>query len=253
MLQAHYLPHVLAARERMHSDPRLRALLDGGLDERELLAFLLQFSALGFRMVEGVERWIRRAGRACARLGRRELGERICADAEGEAGHEQLMLDDFEALTALWRHRYPEARVPLEELRTQPSPAAIERYAELHEWTIASPRPWAQLAIEFEIETMSTVVGPPLVRRCHAALGEDVTRGLSFVRTHVELDVDHSRDGAETIEALLRAEPELGPPMARVGAEALHSYLDFLGECVELGRGLARRGARARSSATLAA
>jgi len=235
-LARHYLthPYVIAARERMHRDPGIQRLLSGRLDAAELTGFLLQFSALGVRMVENVDVWMSEAGRACVRAGREALGHSIAGRAGDEAGHDQMLLEDLCVLEPLWCQRFGRD-LDVDALLCQPPPRAVHCYRELHERVIAGASPWAQIGIEFEIEAMSTVIGPPLISRCRDLLGDDIMQAMSFVRAHVELDQDHTEVNAERLEALLAEDPSLADAIARAGAEALEHYLDFLGCCVELG------------------
>ncbi|NVB43014.1 hypothetical protein G6O69_34650 [Pseudenhygromyxa sp. WMMC2535] len=235
-LYMHYLtnPHVFATRVRTTEGPWIRALLDGELGPEAVLGFLIQFCALGVRMVEGVDGWMVRAGQACVRLGRRELGESIIERAAEEAGHDSMLVEDLFELAPLWRERAGH-QISAENLLSQPPPRSVLRYAEIHEEVIASAAPWAQLGIEYEIETMSTVVGPPLIQRCREDLGDEIMQGLSFVRAHVELDDEHTLTNAARIDELLAREPALGRDIARAGAAALDAYLEFLSTCVELG------------------
>ena len=63
------------------------------------------------------------------------------------------------------------------------------------------------------------------------------------IREHVELDQVHTADGMEHIDSFVAAHPEAAEGIAREGAAALGIYLDFLGECIDYGRALAKRSA----------
>ena len=51
----------------------------------------------------------------------------------------------------------------------RPATPAMRRYIELHESVIASPAPWAQVAIEYEVEGLSLRLLPPLFEQFYAS------------------------------------------------------------------------------------
>ncbi len=199
-----------------------------------VLAFLIQFSARGVRMTEPVESWIRRAGERCLELGFTRMGKALVEHAKHEAGHHQMMLDDLALLLPRWEQLgYPGLAV--DGLVAQEPTEAMDRYVAIHEDTIASDLPFAQIAIETEVERMSTVLGPALLDACRAALGEDVLASMSFIADHTALDVGHTAMNEAELDRLLAEHPQYGEPLAGVGSRALDIYLDFLGDCVESG------------------
>ncbi len=240
-LESTYLSIVRETRERITRDDEIAWLLSDRSSEIEVLGFLLHFCGLGVKMVEPVEGWILRAGQACERKGYVELGEQLQRAAGGEAGHHTMMLADLEVAASLWNARYAPPVAPADILGMPPTDA-IERYIEIHESNIAGEHPYCQLGIEHEIETMSLILGPPLMTTL-----KRVVRGadgaISFIREHVELDVTHTADGIQHIVAFSSAHPEALERIAHAGSRALGIYLDFLGECIDLGRALARRSA----------
>lgn len=243
-LRQHYLPHVEQARERITTDPRIGSILDPEIDPLRVLAFLIQFSALGVQMTEPVEGWIRRAGERCQQLGLKQLGRALVSHAKHEAGHHELMIADLKLACERWAALGRPALDP-QALLDQPPTDAMKRYVTIHEDTIASARPFAQIAIETEIERMSTVLGPALIEGCRQVLGETVLAAMSFIGEHTELDVGHTAMNEAELDKLLATQPELGEPLAQVGRQALHIYLDFLGDCVDAGdRLLARTTSR---------
>lgn len=241
-----YLPHVAEARARLVSDDRFGRLLRPGVDPLELMGFLLHYDAFGVDMTEPVEGWIRRAGERCSELGYTQLGKALIAHARHEAGHQQMMIDDCALLCRRWNEVNVPAVSP-ETLRSTPRPAAVTRYHEIHEDTIGSDHPFGQLAIETEVEGLSTVLGPPLVRACKEVLGPEILDQMSFITEHVALDVGHTAMNLAELEKLLAAHPEHGEPLGRIGSEALMIYLDFLAECAARGSELAQRAREARA------
>ena len=55
----------------------------------------------------------------------------------------------------------------------------------MHEDVIASEAPYAQIAIEYEIEMLSVRYGPGFVAQCARRLPRALLSGLSFIREHV--------------------------------------------------------------------
>jgi hypothetical protein len=238
-----YLPHASSTRQRITRDVKLSPLVAPGAAPGRVLAFLVQFSARGVQMTEPVEGWIRRAGQRCQELGLTRLGRTLVEHAKHEAGHHELMLEDLALLRERWAHMgYGE--LDTARLLAQAPTSAMKRYVAIHEDTIASDMPFGQIAIETEVERMSTVLGPALIEACRAALGEEVLSAMSFIRDHTELDVGHTAMNEAELDRLLADHPELGEPLARIGGEALSIYLDFLGECVDAGDALLEQAVR---------
>lgn len=202
-----------------------------------VLAFLIQFSARGVRMTEPVEDWIRRAGQRCHEVGFERLGRTLVEHAKHEAGHHELMLEDLRLLRKRWS-QMGLGELDAAALLAQAPTAAMKRYVAIHEDTIASALPFGQIAIETEVERMSTVLGPALLDACRAALGEEVLASMSFIGEHAALDVGHTAMNEAELDRLLAEHPQLGEPLARIGSEALGIYLDFLGDCVDGGDAL---------------
>lgn len=242
-LQAHYAPHIERARERITTDRGLAPLLDPQTDPDRVLAFLIQFSALGVQMTEPVERWIKGAGQRCQELGLKRLGRALVEHAKHEAGHHQMMIDDLGLLCDRWVSTgRPE--LDARALLAQPQTPAMKRYVEIHEDTIRGDHPYGQIAIELEIERMSTVLGPALLDACRRVLGADILSEMSFISEHSELDVGHTAMNEAELDRFLAERPEVGPALAELGGRALHIYLDFLDECVEAGDQLLARNLR---------
>lgn len=235
-----YAPFLTEARSRVRADDKFASLLVEGVRPAELLGFLLYFNAFGVDMTEPVEGWIRRAGEMCVAKGYEALGRALIAHARHEAGHHQMMIDDLEVLCRRWNEQY-ELKVDPEELRATPRPTSVQQYRDIHEDTIASASPFGQLAIETEVEGLSVVLGPLLLDACKRVLGPDVVQQMSFIADHTALDVGHTAMNLGQLEKLLEEHPEHAQILGRIGSEALHIYLNFLGDCVDRGRELAQR------------
>lgn len=239
-----YEPALAEARSLLGSHEALRELLAPECSPELFHLWMIRFSGHGVRMTERVSEWIGAAGRRCTLTGMPELGRNLCAHARAEAGHEVMMMDDARVLVDKWNRS---ARLPLdaEELITAPPLESARRYAALHDEVIAGDRPYGQVAIEFEIERMSVVIGPQFLEQCHRLLG---STGSTFIAEHVELDQGHTafneRQLADVIEA--GADVEF---LVATGVRAIETYVSFMEECLVL----ARRDLELERSATGAA
>jgi hypothetical protein len=109
---------------------------------------------------------------------------------------------------------------------------------QVHEDVIVGSAPYAQIAIEYEIERLSVTYGPGFIARCVADLGPDVKSCLSFVQDHVELDVGHTKFNARKLDQFLRQRPEALDDLEAAGSEALAAYDQFLGDALALALGM---------------
>ena len=157
--------------------------------------------------------------------------------ARHEAGHHTLMIDDLRLLVPRWNHNHA-LQLDVEQLLALPATDAMRRYDAIHEDTINSTTPYGQIAIEYEVEGMSVVLGPALMQACSRALGPEILAEMSFIRDHAALDIGHTAMNEAELEKFLAINPADAELLAQIGGEALNIYLDFLAECVNLGREL---------------
>jgi hypothetical protein len=220
------------ARERFETSPGLNAIRSTN-DPRFLEAFLLYFCAIGAQMTEPVERWIRRAAGRCAALGLSELAQALTRHARAEAGHHLMMIADLEALACHWNLRHTPPVDADELLRLTPTYGA-SRYCLVHEENIAGNTPYAQVAIEYEIEQLPLRYGGLFVARCLEIFGPEILPSLSFVTAHIDLDIGHTEFNAQELAKLIDRNPESLPALAAAGNAALNAYAQFLTDCVDL-------------------
>jgi len=239
-----YAGQMARNHELVAEHPAVRALLDPAIEPRLLHRFLIEYCALGVQMTEPVEGWIRRAGERCKAVGLTQLGDNLSKHAAHEAGHERMFIDDTKKLTALFNARYGEA-LDAQVLLGQAPTASMRQYIQLHEETIASEAPFAQVAIEFEIEGLSVSIGPSLLNQFERVLGAGVVECCSFLTEHVALDVGHTALNQKMLERLLVARPEALPVLVGTGKNALDAYLGFLGDCIERARAWVGQGPQA--------
>jgi hypothetical protein len=220
------------ARERFEVSPGINAIRSNN-DPRFLEAFLLYFCAIGAQMTEPVESWIRRAASRCAAIGLTDLAEALTRHAKAEAGHHLMMIADLRSLVCHWNSRYAPQVDADELLRTIPS-FGTHRYCLVHEENIAGDTPYAQIAIEYEIEQLPLRYGGLFVSRCLEIFGPEILPSLSFVTEHIDLDIGHTQFNAQQLSKLIDMVPESLPALVAAGSAALDAYAQFLTDCVEL-------------------
>jgi len=223
------------ARRRFSESTVVRVFLDEKASPDRLLAFLLHFCALGVAMTESVEGWIRRAGERCVSLGHVRLGRALIDHARHESGHDGLMRADTFTLAALWNRRAGAKPADPGTLLSNNTSPGVRHYRELHERTIAGPAPYAQIAIEYEIERLSVIYGGQLVHNCIQRIGPDVFSALSFVHEHIALDQGHTNFNRNRLSEFLSEHPSAFVSLVTSGAAALDSYGEYLRDCLRLG------------------
>ncbi|HZH76713.1 MAG TPA: hypothetical protein VEY88_11810 [Archangium sp.] len=228
-----YEPHTLLARSRLDNDPALCRLLDPGIDPMLLERFLIEWMARAAYMTEPVDGWIRRTGERCIELGMERMGEQLITHAKSETGHHVMTLDDARALVSHWNMHYA-PRLDLEQLLAQPPTESQRHYRALHDATIEGPFPVGQIAIEREVGFLAVYFGPRLMRQVERILGKEVADTLTFLAEHVAVDVGHTLLNEKMLEEALTRSPEHAQAYAKAGAQALTSYIRFLGDCLHL-------------------
>ncbi len=184
-------------------------------------------------MTEPVEGWIRRAGERCVEVGLQDVGRSLIMHARHEAGHHLMMIKDAEHLVERWNAKHPD-KLDAAHMIAGASLRSVKDYVKLHEDTIASDMPFGQVAIEFEIESLSTTLLSELVDNCKRVLGMEIVGGLSFLEEHVEIDVGHTQLNQKIMGRLLTARPESAEALGRTGSLALDIYGSFLNECLAI-------------------
>jgi hypothetical protein len=239
--------HLLApARERFAASPGLK-VIQSSLDAVFLESFLMHFCAMGLRMTEPVEGWIRRAAERCTALGLSELAWSLIQHAQSEAGHHLMMIADVRSLAARWNARHKPSVDADELLNRAPSPGVL-RYCQVHEENIAGDTPYAQIAIEYEIEMLPVRYGELFIARCIEVLGIEILPCLSFVTEHIDLDVGHTKFNARALAKLINLSPRSVSALVTAGTAALDAYAQFLSDCAQLAERHARQAHRFTNS-----
>lgn len=227
-----YEHRIAPARSLIAEHTVLKKLLSPAISPSVLERFLIEYCSLGVQITRPVESWIARAGGRCRDLGFSALGDSLCAHAKHEAGHELMFVADTHKLVAHWNERY-QPKLDASALISRPATHAMRHYIALHEDCIASDYPFAQLAIELEIEQLSVTVLPALLAQFRRVLGDDIMSSLSFLASHAELDVGHTQLNSRMVNELLRARPDTAAELGRVGSFAMFIYMRFFEECLQ--------------------
>jgi hypothetical protein len=227
-----YNRDLATVRERFDSNPALIALRSNN-DPRLLELFLLYFCGIGAQMTQPVEGWIRRAASRCAELGFAALAKALDQHAQAEAGHHLMMIADLHSLANHWNSRHTRS-IDADALLNQAPSEGARSYCEVHERNIDSTTPFAQIAIEYEIEQLPLRYGSVFLARCFEALGPEILPSLSFVSAHIELDVGHTHFNERELANLIDSTPESLPALVAAGTAALDAYAEFLSDCVAL-------------------
>jgi hypothetical protein len=220
------------ARERFAESFGVRALQSNS-DAVFCELFLMYFCALGVHMTRPVEDWIRRAAARCTSMGFSQLGRALSLHAAAEADHHLLMIADLRSLAARWNARRAPSVDADAFLGQSPSPGVV-KYCQLHEENIASETPFAQVAIEYEIEMLPLRYGDVVVGRCIELLGTNILSCLSFITKHIVLDSAHTDLNASMLADVIECSPWSLSTLTAAGSSALDAYTSFLRDCVRL-------------------
>jgi hypothetical protein len=162
-----------------------------------------------------------------------QLAHALNGHAQAEAGHHLLMIADVGSLAARWNARRKPS-VEARKLLNQPPTPGVLHYCKVHEDNIAGDTPYAQIAIEYEVEMLPLRYGELLLTRCVEMLGADILPCLSFVTQHIYWDAGHTNFNARVIAKLIDLDPSSMSALVSAGTAALHAYAQFLGDCTEL-------------------
>ncbi len=247
-IQELYEPRIARARELISSAPIATKLLAQDIDARVLERFLIEYCSLGVQITEPVEGWIARSGQRCVEMGLSKIGSALASHAEHEANHHLMFIEDTKQLVARWNARN-EPALDAEALIARKPTRAMQHYIQLHEDTIVSATPFAQVAIELEIERLSVVLLPALLAQFRRVLGAEVVESLSFLGEHALIDVGHTHLNTRMMNNVLAQRPDSAGDLARIGAEALFIYMAIFEEC--FGLAVAACQSAPRTAATL--
>lgn len=235
----HYGPLVEPTRHEADAHPGLRALLGDELDASAQLGFLIEFCALGVRMLRPVETSLRRGAVTYAEAGFDSLASDMTRLANDAASRRLRVIDDLVLLAALWTER-GDGALDLGALVRRPPPSAALRHAALREQAANDPLSFAILGVELELAEFSSRHVYPLLRACERKLGATVLERTSYLQARCEHAGLRADDLLERLDDLLRAVPELAEPIAAAGIAAANAQLQVFAACVNRGQRLAR-------------
>jgi len=202
-------------------------------DPRRLLMFWLNFSSFGVANTEFVEDWIRRAGQRTCELGYEALGDKLIKHAVHEKNHHLMMVKDTHGLVSLWNQDYAPPYLSAEKLLARKPLASSLAYQKLHEDCIQSEFPFAQIAIEYEIERLAVSHGHIWTKNVLSALGEGIASNLTFIFDHVEIDQAHTVYNRSALNEFVGQYPETVEKLIETGSLALNIFGTFLNDCYE--------------------
>ncbi|HEV3145014.1 MAG TPA: hypothetical protein VGZ47_14075 [Gemmataceae bacterium] len=223
-----------APRRQFDANPGLARILVEEATVEFVELFLVHFCALGVRMTEFVESWIRRAGNRCEEIGLVPLGRALRKHAIAESGHHLMMIRDVDWLVERWNSRHTDDPLDGEALQAIQVTPGVQRYIDVHESNIVGPTPYAQVAIEYEIEMLPLRHGQRFVQKCIAVCGPEIIKGLSFLTEHIEIDVSHTKFNGLQLGKVLEEDPNRLPVLVQAGSAALQAYAEFLQDCLAL-------------------
>ena len=231
-----YERRLAPARERFDGGAFAREVASGVMSPEGLEVFLMWFTALGQHMTRPVAGWHRRAGERCQALGHRELGQELVEHAEHADGQDRMLREDARNLVKRWNDRRGEMPIETGRLLAARPTAGVRRFAELQERVIDGPAPWGQIAIDHEMERLSTTWSGTFLRTCLHTLGPEIRDCLSFLDDQDQPEAGEERANADQLDRLLRERPEALEDVSRAGADALDACGVYLDDCLRLTR-----------------
>ena len=200
-------------------------------DSRKFLIFWINFSSLGIKMTELVEDWIRRAGLKTEALGYIALGKKLIKHAVHEKNHHFMMIKDSHKLVNIWNQNYAPPYIDVQKLLSRKLKKSVLDYQQLHEDCINGDFPFSQIAIEYEIENLSTVHGPVVTANAISIFGETIKSCLTFIFDHVAIDQAHTVYNQKALKEFLDEYPESLESLIKTGSLALEIYGNFMRDC----------------------
>lgn len=226
------------AREAFAARPVVKELFFSEVDQQLMKLFMISWSALSSGLTGPIPEYLKRAGDNCAAKGETDMAAFFMLHTEEEDGHDEWGKDDTRKLVQQWNLDNPGYTLDAEELLKANMSPAVKRYHKLHEEVIDGPSPWGELAIDVEIELITTQYGPLLLQGCVKSMGEESLDNVSFLREHVRFDVGHTETNFDAIHGLIMRRPDYTDALVDTGFKALVSYADFLDDCMAMAKSM---------------
>lgn len=225
-----YEKRMIEQRNRFAANTSFKQIIES-TDEKQIIAFFIFFSGLGVEMTKPVESWIKRAGQACVAKGFTQVGNLLVKHSVEEASHHLMLIKDLDVLTTLWNQK---CKLPVNKdaILNDTDTQGVNDYKTVHEDTIKNA-PWGQVAIEYEIENLSLVYGTRLVEKYQKTVNKTSSKGITFLKDHVKLDVGHTEFNRNLISTVLKEIPNSLETLVKSGTQALEAYCQFSNDCFE--------------------
>ncbi|MEL7370281.1 MAG: iron-containing redox enzyme family protein, partial [Myxococcota bacterium] len=169
----------------------------------------------------------RRAGIKTQQIGMTDVGRRLQVHAKSEAGHHLMLIEDTKVMVERYNQTFG-GNLDAKTLMDRPLLESTQAYIDLHERVISSSAPYLQVAIEFEIESLSVSVGAFVIEQYKRLLGAAHLDQISFLTEHVEIDVGHTAFNQKLLQRLLAERPSALPAAIETGTSVLRIYGAFL-------------------------
>lgn len=231
LLHSTYAPQVQPFRLAL-SENNVWRFLDKP-DPPVLQLFLIEYCALGVAMTEPVGRWRRRAGQRCQQLGLGDIGEFLLAHADEEKDHHMAFIKDTQWLVNHWNTTH-DRQLDAEALLAQPLPPGVLAYRSLHESIVDGDAPYCQLAIEFEIDRLSTTYGAAALPKIVSVFGGETIKGLQFLDNRVRQGAWHTSRVERVLNDVLEQVPASLTALTKTAGLALKAYGQYLTDCLAL-------------------
>ena len=227
------MPKLLPEYEHQLVDARVKfanliSKLTAKTQSQNLAFFLVNQCALGTTMMTDNESCTQQAGLRCQQLGYPNIGETLINQAKHQAKHLQLITKDFHALINWLNQKYKlniNADKYLKKLTITPS---VKKYCALNEVNAHNETPYCQMAINYEVERLSTVHGFTLVNLCILKLGPSALKQLSLIRHLTKHNPKQSQSSKHQMQQLLDKCPQALTKLVATANATLQAYAEFI-------------------------
>ncbi|MFK0733946.1 MAG: hypothetical protein ACFKPT_30775 [Gloeotrichia echinulata GP01] len=226
--QNEYQKKAELARQEFASREVVKELFTKEIEPKLLQLFMIHWSALSAGLTEPIPAYLQRAGERCQNMGLESMANFFYGHEEEEDGHENWAMDDVKELVVIWNQEQPNCQLDAQELLAKKISPAVKLYHQLHERVIEGDSPWAELAIDVEIELLSTTYGPILVKKWVDCMGQASLSNVSFLHKHVLADVGHTDTNFDVVDKFISEHPEYVDTLVQTATDALNIYAEFL-------------------------
>lgn len=225
-MNTQYLFEVLEYRDSR--DKQIAAILDCTASPRAMVAFLLEYCAMRTSALKRVPRWLRQSAGLARRAGEPALAAELEIAAEREDEHRFFLVADLVGLQCVWQGELLERPIVLHEF-VRAAGCSGDRQLALHverRKNVASD-PYVMLAAELELAELGRELGPPLVERAQALLGDSAAHCLRFVDARAEEACERALLRRERLDDLAARKPGVAQ-WAKLAGKLVESYAVLL-------------------------